>query len=536
MDHRNTHGLVNIVPSRGTRTELLAWLNDLMPHVTASGYEVPRLCKVEHCGNGVPYVLLLPQMLPFVHPALIARAKVPARHDFEAVSNLKLMADALQKNGIPPPEVLVDDVDKLIKGAFQANLQLLQWFRGLGDVLMPQHGREEYRGETGYQRQPRYRHCDASEDASLISEQSQHSTSVGTNDDKPAASRAVLPSRGDAPGLKRGSPRTTSVCCSGKLTPSTEPPVIQGPAAVSTSTLHTAPVDGIKKSPISRRTSTPVDRSRVTTPAGARRLLDTNSTGPRGATQQSPTMRGRSNPRHSLPGKEGSGFRPRTAFAGEAAAAVGDKQTPPLSTSESTTDDKDMTPMGEATTTKSGAVGPNIVRRGRDQPMIPPKTNNAGSSSGVLSGSGDISERTCRPGGTTPVRTAVRSRNSLSGVVNPSNVRERCAVDPHASVEMIVSPLMSKNASGKLLQSVSAATPSMSAGMSRSGSRGESSSEGDSAVAAAALLKATRERQFYYDKLRQVEAIVLPLVDESSTDRTTRTLVTALLDVLYAAE
>ncbi|KEG09007.1 microtubule-associated protein, RP/EB family, partial [Trypanosoma grayi] len=131
---------IQVVPSKDSRTELLAWLNDLLPHTTPGGHTIPPIRKVELCGNGVPYVLILPSLLPVPYPPLMSKAKIPAKHEFESVTNLKLFSDALQRNGIPRPDVLNDEIDKLIKGAYQANLQLLQWFRGLYEALLIRAG------------------------------------------------------------------------------------------------------------------------------------------------------------------------------------------------------------------------------------------------------------------------------------------------------------------------------------------------------------------------------------------------------------
>nr|CCC92687.1 conserved hypothetical protein [Trypanosoma congolense IL3000] len=255
MDQHIVGGPLNIVPSRDTRTDLLAWLNDLLPQATASGYEVPRLRKVEHCGNGVPYVLLLPQMLPYVHPQLLSRAKVPAKHDFEAVSNLKLMAEALHKNGIPPPEVLVDDVDKLIKGGFQANLQLLQWFRGLGEALTPQQCPDEYHKEP----KPQHQHVNALDSPSPSSDRNAHIVQRGVPKEGSDSSRMATHSRMEAADAKRQL-RTVSAGCSAGVGPAA---VADTPSALSATNSTTVSrgeaVVNTKNSSSSRRTSIPWD-------------------------------------------------------------------------------------------------------------------------------------------------------------------------------------------------------------------------------------------------------------------------------------
>uniref|UniRef100_A0A146LNC8 Uncharacterized protein n=1 Tax=Lygus hesperus TaxID=30085 RepID=A0A146LNC8_LYGHE len=99
-----------------------------MPANAPNGQSVAPLHKVEQCSNAIPYVLMLPHMLPIAYPPLSSatRVKVPANHDFEAVANIKLMQDALHRNGVTRPEVLMSETSKIMKGNFQANLQLLQ--------------------------------------------------------------------------------------------------------------------------------------------------------------------------------------------------------------------------------------------------------------------------------------------------------------------------------------------------------------------------------------------------------------------------
>jgi hypothetical protein len=121
-----------IIPATESWSELLEWVNSSMPVEAPNHNKTPAMRKVEECGHGVPYVLMLPSMLPIIHtPLLTSRVKVPAKTDYEAVANLKIMQDALRRNGIVVPDVLANDQQKLIGRNFQANLQLLQWFRGL---------------------------------------------------------------------------------------------------------------------------------------------------------------------------------------------------------------------------------------------------------------------------------------------------------------------------------------------------------------------------------------------------------------------
>ncbi|KPA74205.1 hypothetical protein ABB37_09459 [Leptomonas pyrrhocoris] len=123
---------LQVVPATEPWSEMLEWVNRSMPIEAPNRIKTPMMLKVEDCGHGVPYALMLPTMLPIVHtPLLTSKVKVPAKTDYEAAANLKIIQDALRRNGIVIPDVLANSQQKLIGRNFQANLQLLQWFRGL---------------------------------------------------------------------------------------------------------------------------------------------------------------------------------------------------------------------------------------------------------------------------------------------------------------------------------------------------------------------------------------------------------------------
>lgn len=129
---------MEIVSSTEARTELLNWLNAQLPD------NVSPIRKVEDCGRGVPYVALLPYLFPSEAGRLASssRVKLQAAHEFEAASNLKVLQDVLQKHNIGRPPSL-EDPHKLIKGNFQANLALLQWFKGFVDAVKERRERQE---------------------------------------------------------------------------------------------------------------------------------------------------------------------------------------------------------------------------------------------------------------------------------------------------------------------------------------------------------------------------------------------------------
>lgn len=129
---------MNIASSTEARSELLSWLNDQLPE------SVPPIRRVEECGRGVPYVVLLPYLIPSESSRLASssRVKTQAAHDFEAASNFMVLQDVLQKHNISRPPAL-EDHNKLIKGNFQANLSLLQWFKGFADAVKQRRERQE---------------------------------------------------------------------------------------------------------------------------------------------------------------------------------------------------------------------------------------------------------------------------------------------------------------------------------------------------------------------------------------------------------
>lgn len=115
-----------------SRGELLSWLNSVVPsglHQSIGG----EIVKVEQCGSGIPYLYIVPRLFPQSPSALAAPAKVkfPARQEYEASANLKLLQEVFTKNQVEPRSL---DVDKLSKRNFQANLEFLQWFKRLCDT------------------------------------------------------------------------------------------------------------------------------------------------------------------------------------------------------------------------------------------------------------------------------------------------------------------------------------------------------------------------------------------------------------------
>ncbi|KAJ3003472.1 hypothetical protein HKX48_001748, partial [Thoreauomyces humboldtii] len=100
---------------------LLAWLNDLLQ----VGYT-----KIEQCGTGAAHCQVIDSIfldLP------MSKVKFQAKHEYEYVSNFKILQNAFDKhkidNAIP--------VERLMKCKFQDNLEFLQWMKKFWDNYFP---------------------------------------------------------------------------------------------------------------------------------------------------------------------------------------------------------------------------------------------------------------------------------------------------------------------------------------------------------------------------------------------------------------
>jgi RP/EB family microtubule-associated protein len=101
-----------------SRTELIEWVNRLLS---------VNLSKVEQCASGAIYC----QILDATHPGSVKMNKVNwmAKSDHEFIPNYKILQAAFDRNHI---EKYVD-VDKLIRGKYQDNLEFLQWMKAMWD-------------------------------------------------------------------------------------------------------------------------------------------------------------------------------------------------------------------------------------------------------------------------------------------------------------------------------------------------------------------------------------------------------------------
>jgi RP/EB family microtubule-associated protein len=103
------------------RTELLAWVGSTV------GHAIPPISKVEECASGVVYAYLLES----IHPGSVQMAKLNAnaKLEHEYLKNYKVLQNAFSKLGISRAM----EVEKLVKGRPQDNLEFLQWFYALAN-------------------------------------------------------------------------------------------------------------------------------------------------------------------------------------------------------------------------------------------------------------------------------------------------------------------------------------------------------------------------------------------------------------------
>eukprot|EP01080_Neovahlkampfia_damariscottae_P009279 gene9279-1366_t len=97
-----------------SRTELLKWINENFD----LGYE-----KIEQVCTGA----LFCQMMDALYPGKIPlhRVNFNARFDYEYMSNFKILQNAFNQLGVKK----TIEVNKLIKGKYQDNLEFLQWMK-----------------------------------------------------------------------------------------------------------------------------------------------------------------------------------------------------------------------------------------------------------------------------------------------------------------------------------------------------------------------------------------------------------------------
>jgi len=111
-----------MVPFFVSRSELLSWANSLF---------ALNLTKVEQCSNGAVYC----QIIDACHPGSVTMKKVnwAAKADHESIPNYKVLQQAFDRCQIQKHI----EVDKLVRGKYQDNLEMLQWIKTYFDRTFP---------------------------------------------------------------------------------------------------------------------------------------------------------------------------------------------------------------------------------------------------------------------------------------------------------------------------------------------------------------------------------------------------------------
>ena len=105
-----------------SRTELLDWLNSTL----ALNYS-----KVEQCCSGLAHLQLMDAMHP--NKVQLHKANFDAKLEHEYINNFKVLQNAFSSVGIKK----VVEIEKLVKGKYQDNLEFLQWMKRFADAKMP---------------------------------------------------------------------------------------------------------------------------------------------------------------------------------------------------------------------------------------------------------------------------------------------------------------------------------------------------------------------------------------------------------------
>lgn len=104
-----------------SRKELIDWVNKSLKL---------NITKIEQCSNGAIYIQLLDILFPT--KSVLNKAKWLAKMEYECIMNYKLIQSVFSKIGIKKQM----DVDKLIKGKYQDNLEFLQWFKAFYERII----------------------------------------------------------------------------------------------------------------------------------------------------------------------------------------------------------------------------------------------------------------------------------------------------------------------------------------------------------------------------------------------------------------
>jgi len=104
-----------------SRTELLAWLNDLLQL---------NYTKIEQAGSGAVYCQIMDSIFGDVG---MSKVKFDTKQEYEYVSNFKVLQHTFDKHKIDK----IIPVDRLMKCKFQDNLEFMQWVKRFWDANFP---------------------------------------------------------------------------------------------------------------------------------------------------------------------------------------------------------------------------------------------------------------------------------------------------------------------------------------------------------------------------------------------------------------
>ncbi|KAG2203472.1 hypothetical protein INT47_008199 [Mucor saturninus] len=104
-----------------SRTELLAWLNDLLQ---------TRYTKIEQAGTGAVYCQIFDSIYGDVP---VSKVKFEAKLEYEYVGNYKILQNVFKKHKVDK----IVPVDRLTKCKLQDNLEFMQWVKRFWDQNYP---------------------------------------------------------------------------------------------------------------------------------------------------------------------------------------------------------------------------------------------------------------------------------------------------------------------------------------------------------------------------------------------------------------
>ena len=163
-----------------SRTELLTWLNELL----ALNYT-----KVEQCGSGAAYAQIIDSIYGNVP---MSRINFAAKHEYEFLSNFKILQTVFTKNRIDKPI----PVERLVRCKMQDNLEFLQWIKKYWD--------NNYAGDGSYDAEARRSRAPSAAGAAV------RRTGASPTRPRPSAARP-RPSAAPAPApTARATPRVST--------------------------------------------------------------------------------------------------------------------------------------------------------------------------------------------------------------------------------------------------------------------------------------------------------------------------------------